>query len=39
MLMLTYEVTVEIEDERKPALTATWTTISQFDPKDRPEET
>ena len=37
MLMLTYEVTVEIEDERKPALTATWTTISQFDPKDRPE--
>ncbi len=38
MLMLTYEVTVEIEDERKPALTATWTTISQFDPKDRPEE-
>ncbi|TXH80747.1 MAG: MaoC family dehydratase [Rhizobium sp.] len=38
MLMLTYDVTVEIENERKPALTATWTTISQFDPKDRPEE-
>lgn len=37
MLMLTYDVTVEIENERKPALTATWTTISQFDPKDRPE--
>ncbi|MBB5573000.1 MULTISPECIES: MaoC family dehydratase [Rhizobium] len=38
MLMLTYDVTVETENERKPALTATWTTISQFDPKDRPEE-
>ncbi|MFT4002725.1 MAG: MaoC family dehydratase [Rhizobium sp.] len=38
MLMLTYDVTVEIENERKAALTATWTTISQFDPKDRPEE-
>ncbi|WFU08231.1 MaoC family dehydratase [Rhizobium sp. CB3090] len=38
MLMLTYDVTVEIENERKPALTATWTTISQFDPMDRPEE-
>ena len=38
MMMLTYEVSVEIENERKPALTATWTTISQFDPKDRPEE-
>lgn len=38
MLMLTYEVSVEIEDERKPALTATWITISQFDPKDRPQE-
>jgi acyl dehydratase len=37
MLMNTYEVTVEIEDERKPALTADWITISQFDPKDRPE--
>ncbi len=38
MLMLTYDVTVEIENERKPALTATWATISQFDPKDRPNE-
>ncbi len=38
MLVLTYDVTVEIENERKAALTATWTTISQFDPKDRPEE-
>lgn len=38
MLMLTYEVSVEIEDERKPALTATWITISQFDPNDRPQE-
>lgn len=38
MMMLTYEVTVEIENERKPALTATWITITQFDPKDRPED-
>ncbi|EHS53704.1 MaoC domain protein dehydratase [Rhizobium sp. PDO1-076] len=37
MLMNTYDLTVEIEDERKPALTASWITISQFDPKDRPE--
>jgi acyl dehydratase len=37
MAMLTYEVSMEIENERKPALTATWITISQFDPKDRPE--
>ncbi|OLP61016.1 Nodulation protein N [Xaviernesmea oryzae] len=37
MLMVTYDVTVEIEAERKPALTATWLTIIQFDPKDRPE--
>ena len=36
MLMTTYDVTVEIEDEKKPALTATWLTIVQFDPKDRP---
>ncbi|MBO3762018.1 MaoC family dehydratase [Ciceribacter sp. L1K22] len=36
MLMTTYEVSVEIEGERKPALTATWITIVQFDPKDRP---
>ncbi|CAH0341808.1 MaoC family dehydratase [Rhizobium sp. CECT 9324] len=36
MLMNTYDLTVEIEDERKAALTASWITISQFDPKDRP---
>ncbi|SOC36875.1 acyl dehydratase [Rhizobium subbaraonis] len=38
MLMVTYDVTVEIENERKPALTANWMTIIQFDPKDRPED-
>jgi len=38
MLMITYDVSVEIENELKPALTAIWTTIVQFDPKDRPEE-
>lgn len=38
MLMMTYDVSVEIENEKKPALTATWITIVQFDPKDRPEE-
>nr|WP_316655771.1 MaoC family dehydratase [uncultured Gellertiella sp.] len=38
LLMTTYDVSVEIEDERKPALTATWITIVQFDPKDRPED-
>lgn len=37
MLMTTYDVSVEIENEKKPALTARWTTIAQFDPKDRPE--
>lgn len=37
MLMTTYDITVEIENETKPALTATWITIVQFDPKDRPE--
>lgn len=36
MLMITYDVTVEIEGETKPALTAMWLTIVQFDPKDRP---
>lgn len=36
MLMTTYDVSVEIEGERKPALTATWITIVQFDPRDRP---
>jgi hypothetical protein len=38
MIMLTYLVTIEIENaSKKPALTATWLTISQFDPKDRPQ--
>jgi acyl dehydratase len=37
MIMLTYDVSIEIENERKPALTATWITITQFDPKDKPE--
>lgn len=36
MLMTTYEASIEIENERRPALTATWMTIVQFDPKDRP---
>lgn len=38
MLMVTYDVTVDIENEQKPALTARWLTIIQFDPKDRPED-
>lgn len=37
MMMTTYDVSIEIEGERKPALTANWMTIIQFDPKDRPE--
>ncbi|MBB4952491.1 acyl dehydratase [Agrobacterium vitis] len=37
MAMTTYDVTIEIENEQKPALTATWQTIIQFDPKDRPD--
>ncbi|MEX3010284.1 MaoC family dehydratase [Hoeflea sp. TYP-13] len=37
MVMLTHAVTVEIENERKPALTAEWLTIIEFDPKDHPE--
>ncbi|MGO6704195.1 MaoC family dehydratase [Rhizobium ruizarguesonis] len=37
MLVTTYEVTVEIENENRPALTANWITIVQFDPKDRPK--
>ena len=37
MLTIRYDGTVEIEGERKPALTADWITITQFDPKDRPE--
>jgi acyl dehydratase len=38
MVMLTYKVTVEIDGEKKPALTAEWLTIGQFDPKDRPKD-
>ncbi|KJF74977.1 MULTISPECIES: MaoC family dehydratase [Rhizobium/Agrobacterium group] len=38
MLVTTYDVTVEIENEKKPALTARWITISQFNPEDRPED-
>lgn len=37
MAMLTYAVTVDIEGESKPALTAEWLTIVQFDPKDHPQ--
>jgi acyl dehydratase len=37
MLMTTYDISIEIENEKKPALTACWITIVQFDPKDRPE--
>jgi len=35
-LMITYHVTVEIENERKAALSADWSTLIQFDPDDRP---
>ena len=38
LLMTTYDVSIEIENEKKPALTATWITIVQFDPKDRPAD-
>ena len=38
MLMTTYHVSVEVENEKKPALTATWVTIVQFDPEDRPAD-
>ncbi|WP_431320439.1 MaoC family dehydratase [Rhizobium sp. YTU87027] len=38
MLMTTYDVSIEIENEKKPALTARWITIIQFDPKDRPDD-
>ena len=37
MVTIRYDATVEVENERKPALTADWITIIQFDPKDRPE--
>ena len=38
LLMTTYDVSVEIENVKKPALTANWITIVQFDPKDRPAD-
>ena len=37
MVTIRYDATVDVENERKPALTADWITIIQFDPKDRPE--
>ncbi len=37
MVMLTHAVSIEIENENKPALTAEWLTIVEFDPKDHPE--
>ncbi|UDF28239.1 UNVERIFIED_ORG: MaoC family dehydratase [Roseateles sp. XES5] len=37
MVTIRYDASVEVENERKPALTADWITIIQFDPKDRPE--
>ncbi|OCW59389.1 MaoC family dehydratase [Hoeflea olei] len=36
-LMMTFDVSVEIEDTRKPALTANWLTIIQFDPEIWPK--
>jgi acyl dehydratase len=36
ILMTTYGVTVEIEGVKKPALTATWLTVIQFNPKELP---
>ncbi len=36
MMMNSYAVTVEIENERKPALTAEWLTLTMFDAKDKP---
>jgi acyl dehydratase len=38
MLMMTYDVSIEIADEKKPALTAKWIVVVQFDPKDRPTQ-
>lgn len=37
-MMTIFDVTVEIEGGKKPALTATWLTIIQFDPKDWPQQ-
>lgn len=33
LMMTTYDVTVQIEGVAKPALTASWLTLFQFDPK------
>jgi acyl dehydratase len=38
MLMITYDVSIEIEGEKKPALTAKWIVVVQFDPRDRPAQ-
>lgn len=35
-MMTRYTITVEIENETKPALRAEWLTIVQFDPANRP---
>ncbi|MBB4124011.1 MaoC family dehydratase [Martelella radicis] len=37
LLAINYAVSIEIEDERKPALTADWITLVQFAAEDRPE--
>lgn len=37
LMMTSYNVTIEIENGTKPALTALWHTLIQFDPKDRPD--
>lgn len=37
LLAISYGVSIEIEDERKPALTADWITLIQFNAEDRPE--
>ncbi|WP_299869982.1 MaoC family dehydratase [uncultured Hoeflea sp.] len=36
IIMTTFNVTVEIDGVKKPALMATWLTVTQFDPKDVP---
>ncbi|MEM6463089.1 MAG: MaoC family dehydratase [Pseudomonadota bacterium] len=37
MAVLTHTVSVQIENESKPALTAEWLTIVNFDPADHPD--
>lgn len=34
MMSLTFDVSIEIEDEKKPALTANWLTLMQFAPSE-----